>query len=122
MKTILCAQEAPSSRRGASKFNSGLYPFAAAAPEEHLAQFASSKIAKPAGKVTGQLRYVALQHRRTATVHFIFQCLNNVRMVVSNIVNTVSGEVIENTPAVRSEKLGSKAPVILHIHLQNIKE
>jgi hypothetical protein len=43
-------------------------------------------------------------------------------MVVANIVNAVSGEIIENTPAVRREKLGSKASVILHVHLQNVKE
>jgi len=63
---------------------------------------------------------VALQHRRTATVHFIFQSLDNVRVVVSNVMNAVSGEIIENTPAVRGEELSSKAAVILHVHLQNV--
>src|SRR5713226_11333 len=65
---------------------------------------------------------MALQHGGTAAIHFLFQRLNYVRMVVTDIVNAVAGEVIENTPPIGGKKLRSKAPVILHIHLQQVEE
>src|ERR1700674_3044921 len=122
MKAVLCAEQASPTCGCARKFNGLLHAFATAAPEVHLAQLAASNVAKSAGQLASEFRYVALQHGRTATVHFVFQGLYYIGMVVADVMDAVAGEVIENTPSVSGEKLRAKAPLILHVHLQEIEQ
>ena len=43
-------------------------------------------------------------------------------MVVSDVVNAVSGEKIEDAPAIRGEKFRSEASFIRDVHFQDVQQ
>ena len=81
-----------------------------------------AKSAETLGQFTSQLRYMALQHRRAAAVQFVFQRVDNARMVVARIVNAVSGKKIEIAVTVFRPQLRSQTALVMHIHVQQIQQ
>src|SRR6267154_35824 len=122
MKTALGREQTGAARRRPRKLDGGLHSFAAATPEKHFVQPAASEITESARQFAGQFWHMALQHRWTASLHFLFQCSNYVGMVVPDVVDAVAGKVIENAAAVSGKKFASEAPFILHIHLKQIEK
>jgi hypothetical protein len=60
---------------------------------------------------------MALKHDRAATIKFRFESSDYCRMVVSNIVNAVSGEKVHNVVAISRLQFRTLAARVLHIHL-----
>src|ERR1700676_55127 len=113
MEALACTQQTRPTRSRPREFDCGLHSLAAATAEEHFAQLTARKVAKPARKLPGEFRHMTLQHGWTATVHFLFQHLDYIGMIVTDVVNAVAGEIVENASSVSGEELGSKAPIIL---------
>ena len=65
---------------------------------------------------------MALQHRRSTLVHFVFQRLNDVWMVVPRVVNAVVRQKVQNATAVFREQLAAQTAVILDVHAQQVQQ
>src|ERR1700747_2153582 len=113
MKTVLGVENPGAAAVSPRKLNRRFYTFAAAAPEVNFFQPPAGQLAQTAGELPGNFRHVALQHCRAALVHFVFQRLNHVRMVVPDIVDAVAGQKIQNATTVLGVKLATKESIIL---------
>ena len=65
---------------------------------------------------------MALQHGRAAPVEFVVQCLDDRRVIVSNLVNAVSGKEIEDDVTFGGGQFRSEALAILRLHLQQVEQ
>ena len=65
---------------------------------------------------------MALQHGRTLPVQLRLERRQNIRVIVSDIVNAISGQEVQNSPAIAGKKLRSGASFVADIHLQNIEQ
>src|SRR5690348_13701857 len=65
---------------------------------------------------------MALQHRGTAQVELAMQRLDNSRMIMSGIMDTVSGEKIEDHLAIAGIEFASRAAREFPPHLQQLKQ
>ena len=61
---------------------------------------------------------MALKHCRTLPVEFLLQRGDNRGMVVSRVVNTVSGEEVKNSSAVCGEQLRSGAATVRDVQTE----
>jgi hypothetical protein len=71
MKAALRISNARAVRGGSRKLDRGFHAFAAAAAEIYLLQVAACQLAQAVRQFTGDLRHVALQHRRSTFVHLL---------------------------------------------------
>src|ERR1039458_691509 len=90
--------------------------------EESLRQTAPGTLTQLLRQFPGKIRNVRLNHCRTTPLQFALQRTHDIRMIVADIVNTVSGEEIENALSVRGEEFHSHAPLVANIHLQQVEE
>ena len=90
--------------------------------KEDLLQVAARQLAQPLGQFACQFRNVTLQHRRTAAIQFIFQRLNNPRMIVPGVVHTVSGQKVQVALAVLAEQFGAGTALVAHIHVEQFQQ
>ena len=90
VKTALSESNPRAARGGARKLDRGFHAFAAAAAEIDFFQSAAGQLAQAPREVAGNFWHVTLQHSRPMLVHFVFERLNDVRMVVACIVDAVS--------------------------------
>ena len=65
---------------------------------------------------------MALQHGGTELIQFVLQPLDHVGVVVSDVVDAVSREEIEDAPAIRREKFRSEASFIRNVHFQDVQQ
>src|SRR6202158_1557706 len=65
---------------------------------------------------------MALQHRRTTPIHFNFQRLNDVGMVVSGVMNTVADQEVEDATAVFREQLTTETALVFDVHAQQVEQ
>ena len=107
---------------GSRELDGGFHPFASRRSEERLRQTATRALAQLLRQFSGQIRNVRLNHRRTTALQFALQCPHHRRMIVTDIVNAVTGEKIENAPSVVGEQFHSQAPLVANIHLQQIEK
>src|SRR5271165_2139646 len=63
-----------------------------------------------------------LQHRRAGLVELVLERRHDTGMIVSNVVNAISGIEIQNNSSVRGMKLGSATMHVLDVHLQDVKQ
>ena len=91
MERGLRRQQTVALGEGAGKLDRRLHTFTARTAEVCLVQAASRFAAEYLGKLTCRLRYMALQHRRATPVQLTVQSLDNRGMIVTNVVNAVSG-------------------------------
>ena len=63
---------------------------------------------------------MSLNHCRTASLHSADT--NDVRLVMANVVDAVTGEKIEDPPSVFNEQFNAHAPLITHVHLQQVEK
>ncbi len=103
MKTAFGANKACPAGVRASELDGGFDTFAAAAAEKCFLQISASQCAEVLRQFSGELRHVTLQHGWPAAVQFIFQRLDDVRVIVSSIVNAVAEKKIKDAPTVGSE-------------------
>src|SRR5579872_961070 len=96
------------------RFNS----FAAAAAEIDFTKSAARQCAQTLGKFSSDSRNMALEHRRTASVQFLFECLEDVWMVVTGVMNAISRKKVQDLPAVACKKLASPAELVVYVHSQ----
>src|ERR1035437_2035077 len=92
-------------RMGPRELNGRFHALASGRSEESLRQTATRALAQLLSLFPGKIRDVRLNHRRTAPLQFTLQGADDIRMVMADIVNTVSGEEIENALSVVGEQL-----------------
>ena len=63
-----------------------------------------------------------LYHCRTAPFQFVPQGAHDMRMVVANIVHTITGEEIEDAISFVGEQFRSHATLVADVHLQQIEK
>src|SRR5450631_3835585 len=109
-------------RMSAGKLDGRFHALASRRTEESLRQAAPRALTQLLGKFPGNVCNVGLNHRRTAALQFTLQSAHDLRMVMANIVDTVSGEKVEDPLSVVGEKLCSQAPFIADVHLQQVEK
>ncbi len=102
------------------KLDHGLDTFAAGAAEDCAAQAPAGSLGQALCQIACQFGNVALQHRRPAQIEFILQCGYDLRMVVADVMNAIARKEIENAAAVRREQFHAGAPVVSHVHFQEV--
>jgi hypothetical protein len=90
--------------------------------KEGLAQPPTRSRTQPFRQFSGEIGYMALNHRWTATRQFSLQRFNYIRMIVSHIVNAIARQEVHNPAAVRRKQLGSNAPLVAYVHLKQAEE
>ena len=103
MKRAGCIDHPGASGASSRKLDHGLDTFAARAAEKAFFQSATTSFAQLGGKLASEFRDVTLQHCRTGPRKFGLQGSYYARMIVSRIVNAISGKEIENAAAVVSK-------------------
>ena len=73
-------------------------------------------------QLSGKLGNVALQHGRTVTIQFPMERLYNGRVVVAGIMDTISGEKIEEAPAILGMQFNPGAAPVAHVHLKRVEK
>src|SRR3979411_2017922 len=84
---------------GSRKLDGRLHALAATAAKADFFQAPASQLTQAPRQVAGDLRHMALQHRRTTPIHFVFQRLNDIGMVVPGVMNAVAGQKVEDAAA-----------------------
>jgi hypothetical protein len=65
---------------------------------------------------------MTLEHCRTRPVEFFFECRDQPWMIVTNIVNAISGNKIDDRFVVRGMKLRPATTDVIDVHLQDIEQ
>src|SRR5690349_6253266 len=100
MEAAFGVNDAVAAGRGARKLDRRLDTFAAAAAEINFLQSIACKLTYTFRQFAGDLRNVALQHRRAALIQLVLEGLHYIRMVVAGVVNAIAGEEVQDAPAV----------------------
>src|SRR5579864_7464699 len=90
--------------------------------EERLRQPPSSALTQLVRQFAVKVRNVRLNHGWTTTLEFALQSPHNIWMIVADIMNTITGQKVKNTPSVVGEEFRSHAPFIADIHLQQVEQ
>ena len=112
MKSAVGVEQTGSPGVGAGKLDGSLDAFAARAGEEYFGQPPPGAVTKTFRQFARQFRNVALQHNGAALLQLVHHGGQYVRMIVTDVVNAVSGEKIENATAVTRDQLRSHATFI----------
>lgn len=107
---------------GAGKLDDGLDALTSGAAEEDLGELSAGMFAKGAGECAGFGDDVALEHGRALALELGDKFRDDVGMVVSDVVDAVSGETIEDGAAVLSVELRTAAVGVLEVHAEDVKE
>src|ERR1700686_1543687 len=121
MKTAFRINNSSAASGGSRKLDCRLHALAAAAAEADFFQLPASQLTQAPRQVAGDLRHMALQHRRTTPIHFVLQRLNDVGMVVAGIVNAVAGQKVQYATTVFREQLATETALILNVHAQQVE-
>src|ERR1700681_250481 len=113
MKTAFRINNSSAASGGSRKLDCRLHTLAAAAAEGNFFQFPARQLTQAPRQFAGDLRHMALQHRRTTPIHFVLQRLNDVWMVVPAVVNAVAGQEVQDATTVLREQLAAETALIL---------
>src|SRR4029077_17339779 len=91
------------------KLDGCFYTLASRRTEESLRQAAPGALAQLLRQFPGKVCNMSLNHCRTASLTFTLQRANDLGMFVANVVDTVTGEKIEDSPAVVGAQFGAQA-------------
>jgi hypothetical protein len=116
------AQNTGASGVRARKLDRSFNTLAARASKKHLLKATTGALAKPRGKLPGELGDVTLQHRRTRFIKLVFDSRDDAGMIVTYVMNAVPRIKVQDSPPVSGVKLGSAAVSIAHVHLQNVEQ
>jgi hypothetical protein len=94
MESSLCVQQSISAGMSPRKLNNCFDAFTAGAAEKYFGELTSGKLAESRREFTCQFRDMTLKHRGTAAIKLLFQRGDYSRMVMPDIVNTISREKI----------------------------
>ena len=122
MKSTVRVKQARSPGVGAGELDGSLDAFAARAAEEYFRQLSPGAATQPFRQFTRQFRNVTLQHHGPALLQFVHDGRYDVRMVVTNIVDAVSGKEVQNATSIRREQLGPQAPLIADGKVQYVQQ
>jgi hypothetical protein len=121
MESPSTIEESSTISGGAGELDRRLNTFAAGAAEENLAQHAASPRAQLLAELSRTLRHMRLDHRRPAAIEFLAQCREHYWVIVSNIVNAVTGEKIQDASAVVGKELASGTSFVPDIHFEQVQ-
>src|SRR5579884_2396097 len=107
---------------GASEFDRCLDPLAAGTGKKYLGETAAGAQAERLAEFAGEIRHMALQHRRPVAIELALQRLDQPRVVVTQIVDAITREEIENDPAVARLEFCAAAPCVSDVHLQHVEQ
>ncbi len=102
MKSAVGVEQTRAPGVGARELDGGFDAFAPRAGEKYFGQPSSGATTKTFRQFTRQFRNVTLQHHRTTLFQFITDSCHHIGMIVPHIVNTVSGEKVQNATAIPS--------------------
>jgi hypothetical protein len=122
MKCPLGVEQTATPGVRSGKFDGGFHTLAAGVGEMGFLQAPSGASTETGGKLSRQFGHVALEHHRPAPAQLFDQCFDNARVVVTRIVNTITGEEIQHSSAICTEEFGALAKNKCRIHLQNIEQ
>ncbi len=122
MKGATGGQESGSIGCGTGKLDGGLDSFASGGGEIDLVEAAAGPGAELLGEFTGSSSYVTLQHGWAASVEFGVERIDDLRVVVAEVVNAVSGEEVEDGTAVGGAQRFSAALDVVGIHFEQVKQ
>src|SRR5262249_59817676 len=100
MKRTLRVDQPAAPGERAGELDRRCHPFTAGTAKESALQAPACEPAQALGEFARQLRDMALQHSRTAGVQLSLERGQEPRMIMTCIVDTISGEKIDNAPAV----------------------
>jgi hypothetical protein len=106
----------------AGEFNGCLDPLAPGTGEKYLGEPTAGAHAERLAELAGEIRYMALQHRRPLAIELALERLDQRGVVVAQIVYAIPREKIENDAAVARLKLCAAAPCISDVHLQHVEQ
>src|SRR5207302_5562157 len=104
------------------EFDCGFHAFTSRRSEEDLRETATGTFTQLLSQFSGKIRNMRLNHCRTAALQFALQRADYIRMVMADVVNAVSGEEVENPPAVIGKEFHSHAALIADVHLQQVEK
>jgi hypothetical protein len=85
------------------KFDRGFDSFTARTSEKNFRQPAARTEAQFFCKLACRFRHMGLNHRRALALQFFAKCGNHSGVVVTDVVNAISGKEIEDASAIGSE-------------------
>ncbi len=65
---------------------------------------------------------MALQHRGSVAIEFLFEGAYDAGMIVSYVMHAVAGIEIENPSPIFSEQFGTEAARITHVHSEDVEQ
>jgi hypothetical protein len=104
------------------KLDGRFHTLASRRSKEGLPQPSARSRTQPFGEFSGEIGYMTLNHRWTAARQFSLQCFHYIRMIVSHIVYAIARQEIHDPAAVRRKQLGSNAPLVSYVHLEQPEE
>jgi hypothetical protein len=117
----MLGREYPSAlRMGSRELDRRLDTLASRGAKECAPQPSSRALAESFRQLAGKIRNMRLDHRRPAPLQLGLQRSHHIGMVVTDIVNAVSRQKIQDAAPVRGEEFGPDTPLVPHIHLQQI--
>ena len=115
-------EESGAVSRGAGKFNGGLDAFAAGGGEVNLCKAAARAGAELFRKLACRGVDVALQHGGAIAVELGVKGVDDLRVVMAEIVDAVSGEEVEDVAALSGEEGFAAALDIVGIHFEEVEQ
>jgi hypothetical protein len=106
----------------ARELDGRLHALAAGIGEIDALESAAGELHQALGKLGGELRHVALQHRGARTFQFFDERGDDGGMIVTRVVYAIAREKIENAAPIRGEELGGRTALVLRVHLENIEQ
>src|SRR5579864_131287 len=122
MKRSPAVEQARSVCMQAGKFNDRLDALASGTAEVTFVKAAGRTTTKLSREFCRRLRDMTLQHGRAATIQFVAEGCGDRRMIVAQVMHAVSGEKIQDSPAVFGKELDAGTARVADIHLEQIEK